>query len=58
MTDSGIGYSIVPSGSSPLGVGRVEASLIGRNVEITPAPPIPAAHRPVLGDHSKVQISA
>ncbi|WP_228977252.1 glucose-1-phosphate thymidylyltransferase [Streptomyces sp. DH12] len=58
VTDSEIEYSIVLSGSSLLGVGRVEASLIGRNVEITPAPPIPAAHRLVLGDHSKVQISA
>ncbi|MFF8829885.1 glucose-1-phosphate thymidylyltransferase [Streptomyces sp. NPDC015131] len=58
VTDSEIEYSIVLSGSSLHGVGRVEASLIGRNVEITPAPPIPAAHRLVLGDHSKVQISA
>ncbi|MEE1752212.1 glucose-1-phosphate thymidylyltransferase [Streptomyces sp. SP18CS02] len=58
VTDSEIEYSIVLSGSSLHGVGRVEASLIGRNVEITPAPPIPAAHRLVLGDHSKVQISS
>ncbi|MCK8676721.1 MULTISPECIES: glucose-1-phosphate thymidylyltransferase [Streptomyces] len=58
ITDSEIEYSIVLSGSSVHGVGRVEASLIGRNVEITPAPPIPAAHRLVLGDHSKVQISS
>ncbi|MER5890687.1 glucose-1-phosphate thymidylyltransferase [Streptomyces sp. NPDC001941] len=58
VTDSEIEYSIVLSGSSLHGVGRVEASLIGRDVEITPAPHIPAAHRLVLGDHSKVQISA
>ncbi|MCS0636016.1 glucose-1-phosphate thymidylyltransferase [Streptomyces sp. LP05-1] len=58
ITGSEIEYSIVLSGSSLLGVGRVEASLIGRSVEITPAPPIPAAHRLVLGDHSKVQISS
>ena len=38
------------------GVRRIEASLIGRNVEVTPAPAVPAAHRLVLGDHSKVQI--
>ncbi|MBD0747674.1 glucose-1-phosphate thymidylyltransferase [Streptomyces sp. CBMA152] len=58
VTDSEIEYSIVLSGSSLHGVGRIEASLIGRDVEITPAPHIPAAHRLVLGDHSKVQISA
>ncbi|MGC5342120.1 glucose-1-phosphate thymidylyltransferase [Streptomyces sp. DT24] len=58
ITDSEIEYSIVLCGSSVRGVGRIEASLIGRHVEITPAPPIPAAHRLVLGDHSKVQISA
>ena len=40
------------------GVRRVEASLIGRDVEVTPAPATPAAHRLVLGDHSKVQISS
>ncbi|MCX4823489.1 glucose-1-phosphate thymidylyltransferase [Streptomyces sp. NBC_01142] len=57
VTDSEIEYSIVLSGSSLEGVGRVEASLIGRDVEITPAPNIPAAHRLVLGDHSRVQIS-
>ncbi|MEV6398329.1 glucose-1-phosphate thymidylyltransferase [Streptomyces sp. NPDC051907] len=57
ITDSEIEYSIVLSGSSLEGVGRVEASLIGHDVEITPAPHIPAAHRLVLGDHSRVQIS-
>ena len=40
------------------GSARIEASLIGRNVEVTPAPRTPAAHRLVLGDHSKVQISS
>ncbi|WP_327355682.1 glucose-1-phosphate thymidylyltransferase [Streptomyces sp. NBC_01304] len=58
ITDSEIEYSIVLCGSSLDGVGRVESSLIGRDVEITPAPNTPAAHRLVLGDHSKVQISA
>lgn len=57
ITDSEIEYSIVLSGSSIQGVGRVEASLIGHDVDITPAPHIPAAHRLVLGDHSRVQIS-
>ncbi|AYN43602.1 glucose-1-phosphate thymidylyltransferase [Streptomyces dangxiongensis] len=57
IEDSEIEFSIVLSGSSITGVRRVEASLIGRNVEVTPAPRAPAAHRLILGDHSKVQIS-
>ncbi|MGJ5748925.1 glucose-1-phosphate thymidylyltransferase [Streptomyces puniciscabiei] len=58
IDDSEIEYSIVLRDSSMSGVRRVEASLIGRNVEVTPAPRKPAAHRFVLGDHSKVQISS
>lgn len=58
IRDSEIEYSIVLRDSSVCGVGRVEASLIGRNVEVTPAPRHPSAHRLVLGDHSKVQISS
>ncbi|MFI6701148.1 glucose-1-phosphate thymidylyltransferase [Streptomyces sp. NPDC050509] len=58
IEDSEIEYSIVLRGSSLTGVRRVEASLIGRDVEITPAPRNPSAHRLVLGDHSKVQISS
>ncbi|PTM93930.1 glucose-1-phosphate thymidylyltransferase [Streptomyces sp. VMFN-G11Ma] len=58
IEDSEIEYSIVLRDSSVSGVRRVEASLIGRNVEVTPAPRRPAAHRFVLGDHSKVQISS
>jgi glucose-1-phosphate thymidylyltransferase len=58
IADTEIEYSIVLRGSSLTGVRRVEASLIGRNVEVTPAPRNPAAHRLVLGDHSKVQISS
>ncbi|MFK0117976.1 glucose-1-phosphate thymidylyltransferase [Streptomyces sp. NPDC090994] len=57
IVDSEIEYSIVLRGSSVTGVRRVEASLIGRDVEVTPAPRNPSAHRFVLGDHSKVQIS-
>ncbi|WP_153455008.1 glucose-1-phosphate thymidylyltransferase [Streptomyces smaragdinus] len=57
VEDSEIEYSIVLGGSRVIGVRRVEASLIGRNVEVTPAPRNPAAHRLVLGDHSKVQIA-
>ncbi|MGQ5637606.1 MULTISPECIES: glucose-1-phosphate thymidylyltransferase [unclassified Streptomyces] len=58
IEDSEIEYSIVLRDSSVNGVRRVEASLIGRNVEVTPAPRKPAAHRLVLGDHSKVQIAS
>ncbi|MER5449914.1 glucose-1-phosphate thymidylyltransferase [Streptomyces sp. NPDC002766] len=58
IEDSEVEYSIVLRDSSITGVRRVEASLIGRNVEVTPAPRNPAVHRLVLGDHSKVQISS
>ncbi|MEV0275039.1 glucose-1-phosphate thymidylyltransferase [Streptomyces sp. NPDC050610] len=58
ITDSEIEYSIVLAGASLTGVRRVEASLIGRHVTVTPAPRKPAAHRLILGDHSKVQISS
>jgi glucose-1-phosphate thymidylyltransferase len=56
IADSEIEYSIVLRGASIQGVRRIEASLIGRDVEVTPAPNVPKAHRLVLGDHSKVQI--
>ncbi|MFD7865023.1 glucose-1-phosphate thymidylyltransferase [Streptomyces sp. NPDC057682] len=58
IEDSEIEYSIVLRGASIDGVRRVEASLIGHDVEVTPAPRSPSAHRLVLGDHSKVQISS
>ncbi|MEV6348547.1 glucose-1-phosphate thymidylyltransferase [Actinoplanes sp. NPDC051851] len=57
IEDAEVEYSIVLRDSSIIGVRRIEASLIGRNVEITPAPRVPAAHRLVIGDYSKVQIS-
>jgi glucose-1-phosphate thymidylyltransferase len=58
VDDSEIEYSIVLSGASITGVRRIEASLIGHHAEVTPAPRVPRAHRLVLGDHSKVQISS
>ena len=58
IEDSEIEYSIVLRGASIKGVRRIECSLIGREVEVTPAPRVPKAHRLVLGDHSKVQISS
>ncbi|HEV3289477.1 MAG TPA: sugar phosphate nucleotidyltransferase, partial [Streptosporangiaceae bacterium] len=58
IAGSEIEYSIVLAGASIRGVRRIEASLIGHHVEVTPAPPVRQAHRLVLGDHSKVQISS
>ena len=58
IADSEIEYSIVLRGASIQGVRRIEASLIGHQVEVTPSPRVPKAHRLVLGDHSKVQISS
>jgi glucose-1-phosphate thymidylyltransferase len=58
VTGSEIEYSIVLRGASIRGVRRIEASIIGREVEVTPAPNVPRAHRLVLGDHSRVQISS
>ncbi len=58
VTDSEIEYSIVLSNASISGVRRIEASLIGHYAEVTPAARVPRAHRLVLGDHSKVQISS
>jgi glucose-1-phosphate thymidylyltransferase len=58
VSGSEIEYSIVLQGASIRGVRRIEASLIGRDVEVTPAPNVPRAHRLILGDHSRVQISS
>ena len=58
IDDCEIEYSIVLPRASIRGVRRIEASIIGREVEVTPAPRVPRAHRLVLGDHSKVQISS
>jgi glucose-1-phosphate thymidylyltransferase len=58
VTDSEIEYSILLSNASISGVNRIEASLIGHYAEVTPASGVPRAHRLVLGDHSKVQISS
>jgi len=58
ISGSEIEYSIVMRGASIQGVRRIEASLIGHDVEVTPSRKVPRAHRLVLGDHSKVQISS
>jgi len=58
IIDSEIEFSIVLHNSSIQGVRRIEASLIGHQVQVTPAPKVPKAHRLVLGDHSRIQISS
>jgi glucose-1-phosphate thymidylyltransferase len=58
IADSEIEYSIVLRGASVHGVGRIEASLIGHEAEVTVARAVPLAHRLVLGDHSRVQINS
>ena len=58
IADSEIEYSIVLRAASIQGVRRIEVSLIGHEVEVTPAPRVPKAHRLILGDYSKVQISS
>ncbi|MFF7577861.1 MULTISPECIES: glucose-1-phosphate thymidylyltransferase [unclassified Streptomyces] len=58
IEDSEIEFSIVLPGASIRGVHGVEASVIGRDAEVSPAPAFRRAHRLVLGDHSKVQISS
>ncbi len=57
IENSEIEFSIVLEDSSIEGVRRIEASLIGRNVTVLPAPRVPSSHCLVLGDYSKVQIS-
>jgi glucose-1-phosphate thymidylyltransferase len=56
IAGSEIEYSIILRGASIRGVGRIQASLIGRDVEVSPAPGVVRAHRLVLGDHSTVEV--
>jgi glucose-1-phosphate thymidylyltransferase len=58
IEESEIEYSILLRGASIRGVRRIQASLIGHDAEVTPAPKVPRVHRLVLGDHSMVQISS
>lgn len=58
IQDSEISYSIVLRGCRLSGVGRIEESLIGRDVEISLSRHTPTVHRLILGDHSKVQIAS
>ena len=56
LEDAEIEYSIVMSSSTIRGVSRIEASLIGKGVEVTPARKAPNTHQLVLGDHSTVRL--
>jgi len=52
-----IEHSIVLSGSSVRDLdGRVEASLIGRNVTVSRSPALPKAYRFVVGDNAEIAI--
>jgi glucose-1-phosphate thymidylyltransferase len=53
-----IEYSIVMERATIRGIGRIEDSLIGRNVEVVPSEALPRAHRFMLGDHSRVSVAA
>jgi glucose-1-phosphate thymidylyltransferase len=57
ITNSEIEHSIVLENSQLLDLpGRLEDSLIGRNVEIGRSPIKPKAYKMILGDHSKVGV--
>jgi hypothetical protein len=56
LFDAATPFSLVLRRATVSGTRRVEVSLICEDVEVPPAPRTPAAHRLVLGDHSKVQI--
>ncbi len=57
ITNSEIEHSIILENSQILDLpGRLESSLIGRNVEIGRSPIKPKAYKMVLGDHSKVGV--
>jgi glucose-1-phosphate thymidylyltransferase len=50
-------YSIVLEGSSIENLqGRIEASLVGKNVTITRRPALPRAYRFVVGDNAEIEI--
>jgi glucose-1-phosphate thymidylyltransferase len=50
-------HSIVLERCRISGISRIEDSLIGRDVEVTPSHSLPNAHRLLLGDHSKVSVA-
>ncbi|GLZ00882.1 glucose-1-phosphate thymidylyltransferase [Actinoplanes sp. NBRC 103695] len=58
VSDAEIEYSIVMNASTVRGVSRIESSLIGKGVEVTPARTTPNTHQLVIGDHSTVRLRA
>ena len=57
IEDAELEYSIVLEGSSVRHLdGRIEASLIGRNVAIARSPALPKAYRFVVGDNAEIAI--
>jgi glucose-1-phosphate thymidylyltransferase len=52
-----IEHSIVLEMTTIKGVSRIEDSLIGKEVEVSPSTAQPRAHRLMLGDHSKVSLA-
>lgn len=57
IEDSAIAHSVLLRGASVEGASRIESSLIGRGAVVSPAPRLPGAHRLVIGDHSRVQLT-
>ncbi|WP_330336120.1 glucose-1-phosphate thymidylyltransferase [Streptomyces sp. NBC_00557] len=58
IRNSEIEFSIILRESSFDSIRRVEGSLVGRNVHVSLGRRVPAAHRLVIGDHGRVQISS
>ena len=56
IIDTEIANSIVLEQTRIIGVGPIEGSLVGRQVEIVRAPPADAATRLMIGDHSRVEL--
>jgi glucose-1-phosphate thymidylyltransferase len=56
ITSSELEHSIILEGVTIEGVGRIEDSLIGREVEVRRSPRQPLAHRLMLGDNSRVEL--
>lgn len=56
LEDTEIEYSIVLGHSKICGVRRIEGSLIGREVEVSPSHGPVKAYRLVVGDHSAVRV--
>jgi glucose-1-phosphate thymidylyltransferase len=50
-------HSIVLENCTIRAVGRIQDSLIGKNVEVTRVVDLPKAHRLMVGDHSQVRLS-